>query len=241
MQVTFSLSQLRAVLLSAAKSDIRYYLNGVYVESNGGTTRMVSTNGHHLLAVDYKHGDRLDWCGNFIIPRDVCEMICKGKYSMSWGTIEITPNLQPDNGMVRVSGIIRVQNTEIIFRASEGVFHNYTRVISPWVGNDTDMKPGHYNPEYIATFSKIAKVFGSKNGYFTLWQRGEDSALVSFGSLPDNIEATGVLMGLKTHTVCLTIPLTEQFRAKLSVEAAGIAQTKDVEPVAQLDDEQVGE
>lgn len=228
MQVTFSITQLRAVLLCAAKGDIRYYLNGVYVESNSGTTRMCATDGHQLLAVDYRHGDREDWCGNFILPRDVCELVCKGKYVIGFGTIEIDPELAD---RPTVTGVVRVQDTAIGFKAVEGVFPDYCRVITPWEGNDTDMKVGHYNPEYLAMFSKVAKVFGSKKGFYTLWQRGDDPALVKFGALPENVNAVGVLMPIRRDSIDLHIPCTTQFRSKLVVKADGIAQTKDIEPV----------
>lgn len=230
MQVTFNLDQLRAVLLGAAKSDIRYYLNGVYVESNGGTTRMVSTNGHHLLAVDYRHGNKEDWCGNFILPRDVCELVCKGKYYIGFGTIEIEGEFNPGTTPPRITGTVRVCDTAIGFKAVEGHFPDYCRVITPWEGNDTNMKAGHYNPDYIALFAKIAKVLGSKKGFYTLWQRGEDVALINFDVLPENVNAVGVLMAMREKSIYLNVPCTTQFRTKLTVEVAGIAQTKDVEP-----------
>lgn len=218
--VTFSVTQLKSALLCAAKSDIRYYLNGVYVESNGTTTRMCATTGHYLLAVDYQHGDSQDWIGNFIIPRDVCEMIAKVKnYNLGVIEIESEQNKVALNAAYRtVTGVIRVCDTCIGFKSVEGVFPQYTRVISPWIGNDTDMKPGQYNPEYIGTFSKVAKLLGSKLGYFTLWQRGNDSALVTFSSKPDRINAIGVLMPIRAESKDLHLPCTSQFSSLLPVE-----------------------
>lgn len=236
MQVTFNIDQLRAALLASAKDDISYYLNGVYVESNSGTTRMCGTNGHYLLAVDYRHGDKEDWAGHFIIPRDVCEMVAKGKYQLSYGTIEIERDypgsiVGASSVLPHVTGVMRVQGTVIGFSSVAGVFPDYTRIITPWVGDDTDMKAAQFNPSYIGVFQKIAKVLGSKLGYFTLWQRGEDSALVKFDAMPDSVDAVGVLMPLGGKSVDLNIPCTTQFRTKLAIEADGIAQTKDVEPV----------
>lgn len=225
--VTFSVTQLKAALLCAAKTDIRYYLNGVYVESNGTTTRMCATTGHYLLAVDYQHGDSQDWTGNFIIPRNVCEMIAKVKnYDLGVIEIESEQNKGALNAAYRtVTGVIRVCDTCIGFKSVEGVFPQYTRVISPWIGNDTDMKAAQYNPEYIGTFSKVAKLFGSKLGYFTLWQRGNDSALINFGIKPDRINAIGVLMPLNTKVVDLHLPCTSQFSSLLPVTQEDSAQS----------------
>lgn len=228
--ITFSMTQLRAALLCAAKADIRYYLNGVLIESNGGTTRICGTNGHYLLATDYRHGDSEDWTGSFIMPRDVCELVCKGKYQTDTGFIEIESVANAGNVTYqRINGVVRVMGTAIGFVSVEGVFPDYTRVITPWEGDDTDMKAAQFNPEYIGTFSKIAKLFGSKKGFYTLWMRGDDGALVTFGSLPDNVNATGVLMPIRTKACDLKIPCTTQFRTKLTVEAKEPTRTSDVE------------
>jgi DNA polymerase III sliding clamp (beta) subunit (PCNA family) len=65
--INLSLSQLRAALLIAAKQDVRYYLNGVYVECDSIRTRVVATNGHMMYVEDYharraqhlaRHNDR---------------------------------------------------------------------------------------------------------------------------------------------------------------------------------------
>lgn len=211
--ITFSLSQLRAALLSAAKEDVRYYLNGILVESNGNTTRMVGTNGHHLLAVDFRHGDNDCFVGSFILPREACEMIAKVK-RWNIGVIEIESAVSTKC----LSGTLRVGDTTVGYKSVEGVFPDYCRVITPWVGTHDDMKAAQFNPEYIATFAKIAKLFGSKNGQFILWARGDNAALVSFQSLPDRINATGVLMPVQTFKPGdnVGLPCTTQFSSKLT-------------------------
>src|ERR1700686_4348315 len=109
-KLTFSVTQLRAALLCAAKSDIRHYLNGVYIETNNETTRMCGTNGHLLLALDYRCDMQNDYVGNFILPREVCEMVCKGKYYADFGIIDFVT--LPDG---EVRGTITVQSTAIGF------------------------------------------------------------------------------------------------------------------------------
>lgn len=87
--VQLDIRQLQAARHAAAKSDIRYYLNGIYVEAGKGVTRVVSTNGHIMYVHDYKHG--LDqWEGTFIIPNDTIEMFVKaGKHSNYAMQIEV--------------------------------------------------------------------------------------------------------------------------------------------------------
>ena len=73
-------SHLKAVLLAAGKRDIRYYLNGVHVN----THHLVATDGHRMHIVC--HGG--EWPHEPVtIPRDVCELAIKGKTT----TLEITP------------------------------------------------------------------------------------------------------------------------------------------------------
>lgn len=219
--ITFSMAQLRAALLCAAKSDIRYYLNGVYVESAPGSTRMVATTGHYLLAVDYDHGDTVhQWTGNLVLPHDVCEMIAKIKTPYDVGTIEIEDvKVTASGAQGQVTGTIDIIGKRIGFKSIEGVFPQYVRVIGPWVGTHDDMKAGQYNPEYIGTFSKVAKVLGAKSGSFTLWQRGDDSALVQFTTLPDHTHAIGVLMPTKLggRGSVIANPSTERFQTNLPV------------------------
>ena len=228
--ITFSLTQLRAALLCAAKQDIRYYLNGVLIESNGGTTRIVGTNGHYLLATDYRHGNS----EAFIMPRDVCEMVCKIKSPVDFGTIEIeTEDKAVFNAatLTKVTGVVHVLDTHIGFRSLEGLFPDYTRVITPWVGTHDQMIAAQFNPEYYGKFATIAKLFGSKIDQFVLWQRGDDAALISFQTLPEKINATGVLMPMSVFKPGdnVGIPCTTQFRTKLLVDAKEPTHTSDVE------------
>lgn len=46
--ITIELAQLRAAMLFAAKRDVRYYLNGVFLEIGVGEFRLASTDGHVL-------------------------------------------------------------------------------------------------------------------------------------------------------------------------------------------------
>jgi DNA polymerase III sliding clamp (beta) subunit (PCNA family) len=50
MQFTIKTNEVKALLLCAAKKDIRAYLNGIYFESNTRGLTAVSTDGHRLLA-----------------------------------------------------------------------------------------------------------------------------------------------------------------------------------------------
>ena len=63
-------STLDAMLLIAGKKDIRYYLNGVYVEFDTTTTRAVGCDGHKLGIFQNAAPDNRG-AGSIIVPRDV--------------------------------------------------------------------------------------------------------------------------------------------------------------------------
>ena len=65
----FTLNQLKAVLLAAAKNDIRYYLNGVCIDNN----KLIGTNGHLLIKFN------IEDCNykSLIIPRFEVECFIK--------------------------------------------------------------------------------------------------------------------------------------------------------------------
>ncbi len=69
-------STLDAMLLIAGKQDIRYYLNGVYIEWNNVLTRAVGCDGHRL-AVKQQFEEDNAGAGSIIIPRDVIERLPK--------------------------------------------------------------------------------------------------------------------------------------------------------------------
>jgi DNA polymerase-3 subunit beta len=81
MQFTIKQSQLKALLLLAPKSDIRYYLCGVFVEYNQTTTRLVVTDGHKLGILNH-HSENNQGSGSLIIPREIIENLPKvaGKF-----------------------------------------------------------------------------------------------------------------------------------------------------------------
>lgn len=63
-------SLLKAALLVAADRDIRYYLNGVYVEQGNGGVWIVGTDGQAILAAWHACADEFMDAPSVIIPRD---------------------------------------------------------------------------------------------------------------------------------------------------------------------------
>jgi len=71
--VSIPAGMLRAALMHAAKRDVRYYLNGVYVEP--ARQRVTATDGHRMYVGRFSDAGA-DGPG-FIIPRDALELALK--------------------------------------------------------------------------------------------------------------------------------------------------------------------
>lgn len=76
MSVQLNVKALRACLKVAAAKDVRYYLNGVFVEIGGGRIQYTATDGAALLTT-WEKTETTDWRGNIIIPVDVVRAATK--------------------------------------------------------------------------------------------------------------------------------------------------------------------
>lgn len=78
MKKTPFLIALKACAASAAKQDVRYYLNGVLLSIDNYNLRIVGTDGHTLITVELKSEDTLLVTdGDFIIAEDDVKKVLK--------------------------------------------------------------------------------------------------------------------------------------------------------------------
>ena len=79
---TINRTALRAVSLSTAKKDVRYYLNGVYFETGARYTRLVATDGHTVAIHIHELGENEPdntYQGHGILPIDSIQPILKNR------------------------------------------------------------------------------------------------------------------------------------------------------------------
>ena len=115
-------NDLKAVLLAAGKKDIRYYLNGIHVNSR----HIVGTDGHrvHVIA----HGG--DWPHDPVtIPREVVELAVKAK------TLELTLTAEALGA--------------ISYKPIDGIYPDYMRVIPAQTEVVTAERYADLNPDYL--------------------------------------------------------------------------------------------
>jgi len=176
MTITIQTNQLKALLLCAAKKDIRNYLNGIYFETNTAGLTAVSTDGHRLLAIQLEFNDNLEAL-SVIIPRAAIEQAVKTKavsLIIDFDTDDKTFSIS--DGSFTINGLLE-----------NGVFPSWRRVIPSTTNNEAVS----FNNDYLSDFDKVSRLLCGGN--CKVLHNGTNSALVRFNS--DNI--LGVVMPLR--------------------------------------------
>lgn len=151
MQVTIPISHLAAALEFAAVKDVRYYLNGVFVDPRAGN--LVATNGHAAY-IGRPGSVTLDGEGEgFIISNAHCAEIIKAGKAIK----AREANLDLVGDLVTVAGL-RVAP----FKALEGRYPDWRRLYPHALTGEA----ASYNPEYLMQGVKAGKALGVKNPDF---------------------------------------------------------------------------
>lgn len=131
--------QLKAILSAIPKNNVRYFLNGLFVDFD--KNEVAATDGHILVVVKDIKG--LEGSGRVIIPRDIVELVAKTKTK---STIKIT------------NSKLSVDDFSFEFNPVEGKYPNYSTVIPP----DENKKPGKfgfYQSKHLKVLEELGKAF----------------------------------------------------------------------------------
>ena len=197
MKITLDYSVIKALLICAAKQDVRYYLNGVCVDARAdGTVVLVATDGHRLLAY-LVAADNIEALapGEYIIPRELLEAVKPAKAGRITLPIHIDVATAPDTPDPERAGVTIKGRTSITITGAtttvgapiDGKYPDWRRIIPA----STSGEAAQYQPDYIAGFGDICKLLGGKYGPF-INHNGGSSAIVT--NLPG---ALGILMPMR--------------------------------------------
>lgn len=103
-----------------AQQDVRYYLNGVLLETTGATVRAVATDGHRMALAEHQMGKPVGSEKQVIVPRKgVQEMIRILEATESPVALELGPNH------------MRIRTSELTFTSKliDGRYPDYTKVV----------------------------------------------------------------------------------------------------------------
>jgi len=151
---------LRALAISSAKKDVRYYLNGVLFEGN----YMVSTDGARMTVI--VHREKLS--GSFIVPIELLTRFLKG-VPKKQEYVDVTFQ---DDSFTLVNGPETVSGKVI-----DGRFPEWRRVIpSTLTGESSQIAPDYYKDAF-----EIYRLINGKDRA-ALYYNGNSAAVVPCGA-----------------------------------------------------------
>lgn len=196
MQIKITHETLKALLIIAAKDDIRYYLKSVCVDVTDKGTALVACDGHRLLAVPVTSDDVTDAMpGEYIIPRESIAAIkpCKaGRHTLPLELTITKPEPRPDPARPGVTIQEPTQFTITGITTATGTVmdakYPYWRRVLPQSASGA---PGQFNAEYLGSFGDVARLLtGNKDNNPIIHHNGTSGALVT---IPGHA-AIGVIM-----------------------------------------------
>lgn len=170
-----------AAIHVAGKRDVRYYLNGVYVEATEKETRCTATNGYVLATfrhrMDIGNGMGSEKLISLIVPRDTVELVNKTTRGKGMISLERT-----DGRWTAVTTAARFP-----FEPVDGRFPDYRQVIpSGTLSGETEQ----FDPELLGLFTKVGKALGN-SWVPEIEHNGKNSARVTLNGQHD---FAGVIM-----------------------------------------------
>jgi DNA polymerase-3 subunit beta len=181
-KIFLTATELRAIALTGAEKDVRFYLNGVYVEATRSETRLVSTDGNRASMWRREAPNELDSpIIEFIIPQDAIKAV---KPSKRAGQDFLCIGIDDDGEYSLSNGI-----TKIGFRPLDGRFPDYRRIIPAMPTGVT----AHYDLGLLADFQKVGAMLArtSRRIWPHVHHNGDGNALITIQGLPQFI---GVIM-----------------------------------------------
>lgn len=151
-KVRLSREQLKAALLFAATNDIRYYLNGVFLDSKTGN--MAATDGHRLIVIEAGWNNEHD----VIIPNTFLDGVIKALQKHD--TVEI--EYDPETNIIAFHSPLHSWSAKAI----EGRYPDIQAIIP----RDDVRSPGVFNPEYLMDAVKAVNLLtGARYKMITLF------------------------------------------------------------------------
>jgi DNA polymerase-3 subunit beta len=197
MKITIDHSIIKALLICAAKHDVRYYLKGISVDARAdGTLVLVATDGHRLLAYPVAV-DNIEALapGEYVIPREALEAVKPVKAGRTVLPIQIDITTEPDQPDPERVGVTIKGKTSITVTGAtsavtapiDGKFPDWRRIVPA----STSGEIAQFNADYVSGFGDVCKLLGGKYGPY-INHNGSAPAVVT--NLPG---ALGLLMPLR--------------------------------------------
>nr|WP_249180058.1 DNA polymerase III subunit beta [Burkholderia dolosa] len=193
--IHFTIAQLKAAQILAAQQDIRYYLNGVFIEATPFETRLVATDGHKAGVFRYAvENDVLAGATvEVIIPHEAIDRLKAAKSDMT-----AVVRLEVEDR--QCSLCVDAMGARIQFVAVDGRYPDYRRIFPKTMSG----VPGQYRADLLMDFAKAAKLLIKKSpAVMPRLTYNGSCARVSFDDYDD---FAGVVMGWQIPVASKTRP-----------------------------------
>lgn len=183
-QFAIDQNSLNAMLLLAAKKDIRYYLNGLHIEFAPEFTRVVACDGHKL-GVYQKAVDSFNvGFGSLTIPRDVIENLPKNAGLLEFAQIDA-------NLWQLTAGSVSLK-----FAPCDSKYPDFRRVVDQ--ANKTSGEAAGFNLDYLNQFEKCGNLLAGRKikmgNRIRIHHNSSNGALITLNGLPN---FAGIVMPLR--------------------------------------------
>ena len=196
IQVNTSL--LTAAQMGAARKDVRHYLNGVLFDIK--ERLLIGTNGHMIIvagnnaispaAIGIDEDGKPTYAPipadarEFILPNDSLDEMLKAAKARKLVSFQ----LDIDDSGERASITAHIGSSKYQCSAIDGTFSDWRRPVPRSVSGVA----AQYDPAYIMTLSKVARLLGNVYGYVRLHHNGDKAAIVNI-----NANCMAVLMPVR--------------------------------------------
>jgi DNA polymerase III sliding clamp (beta) subunit (PCNA family) len=163
VNATIDIKTLKALMLFAGKSDIRFYLNGLHIEQSATGTVAVATNGH-VIAIARIDSD----CyapATMIVHRQYIDAI-KTKYAVTF----------TQNDAATVS--IQTADGKITMPLVDGRFPDWRRVVSAKQTGEQ----AYFHPDNAALVERAGQIISKTKFAYLIQQNGNSVGYCNLGS-----------------------------------------------------------
>jgi len=220
-----NIQALLAMLHIAAKDDIRYYLNGIFITTEyEGFVRYVATNGH-LMGVyrDKIMTEEKPAATNLIINRDVLKSVKLQKYT-NYGTLTIEDAVVEGEIKKPRKCTLEYAGMSIGFVEVDGKFPDYMRVLPVTASGET----AQFNTALLMNFVKVGEVFLGKKKEVVPYvaHNGKETSAVMIPGLPDfigaimpfRIDSIGIPAWIRKEAAEISLAATRKWLADLELK-----------------------
>lgn len=192
MELQLTIEQVKALLVIAPKTELRYYLNGVLLEVKDDRAWLVATDGHRMLVIRPTARIEGNECrdGRWIIPRD---LLARAKVKKGGALF-----LSVDQSQGEKEPYLHCARARIITGAGElsaptidGIYPDWRRVVPAKASGEW----AHYDPAYVGDFGTVAELLSGARINSRIHHNGTGAAPVDLGA----DDALGVLMPIRAE------------------------------------------